>query len=336
MAYTYEDFTTAAQNAGLLDGFSEDDLNIAKTNPEYGLSMLKLRQDAAGATTTEQQLLAQEAENQLRSAYGSLGAQTQSSFQYGNENEYQKLLNDVTNYQPFSYDAGSDPSYSAYKKAYLREAERATQDTLAKASAASGGVPSSYAVSAAQQAGNYYTGQLNDAIPTLQQNAYQRYLSDYNAKLSAFDAMSTDRNFDYNAYLQEYERKQQKWNNALTLYQMGQRTPEILAILGIPEETMAGGGDSGSSSGGSGGSGGSRGSGGGTGTYGSNVDLQSVLNLGYGPISPTTLGNLVNSGAVSMSTNGNKITVSNNKTNNGTFGTLYSITQKKQRNGGTL
>lgn len=244
MAYTYENFTTAAQNAGLLGGFSEDDLAIAKTNPEYGLSMLKLRQDAAGATTTEQKLLAQEAENQLRKSYGSFGSQTQGSFRYGNETEYQKLLKEATNYQPFSYDPASDISYGAYRKAYLREAERARQDTIAKASAASGGVPSSYAVTAANQAGNYYTGQLNDKLPALEQNAYQRYLSDYNAKLSALDAMSTDRNFDYNAYLQEYERQQQEWNNALTLYQMGQRTPEIMAILGLPEVPVyAGGGE---------------------------------------------------------------------------------------------
>lgn len=329
MAYTYENFTTAAQNAGLLGGFSEDDLAIAKTNPEYGLSMLKLRQDAAGATTTEQKLLAQEAENQLRKSFGSFGSQTQGSFQYGNENEYQKLLKEATNYEPFSYDPASDDSYGAYRKAYLREAERARQDTIAKASAASGGVPSSYAVTAANQAGNYYTGQLNDKLPALEQNAYQRYLSDYNAKLSALDAMSTDRNFDYNAYLQEYERQQQEWNNALTLYQMGQRTPEIMAILGLPEVPMyVGGGeeDSGVSAGG--GPGKRKQSDDIQKVGDAEVDMDSVLNLGYGPINGSYLGSLVNAGAVNMKNEGGKITFSNNKQNTGKFGTLFSISKK--------
>lgn len=328
MAYTYENFTTAAQNAGLLDGFSEEDLNIARVNPEYGLSMLRLRQDAAGASTTEQRLLAQEAENQLRSTYGGINNQSQGSFTYDKQDTYKQLLDEATNYKPFSYDAATDPSYSAYKKAYLREAERARQDTMAKASAASGGVPSSFAVSAAQQAGNYYTGQLNDALPNLEQNAYQRHLSDYNAKLSAFDAINTDRNFDYNAYLQEYERKQQEWNNALTLYQMGQRTPEVLAILGLP--AVSAGGGSGSSSRGSGRGGGGSSGGSGNGGYANNVDMNSVLNLGYGPISAGTLGGLINSGRVNLNQNGNRVSVSPNNPNGG-FGTLYSITNGGKR-----
>ena len=45
MAYTYEDFVTAAQGAGMYDSFSQDDLTIAQKSPEYGLSMLKLQQE---------------------------------------------------------------------------------------------------------------------------------------------------------------------------------------------------------------------------------------------------------------------------------------------------
>lgn len=252
MAYTYENFTTAANNAGLLSSFSEDDLAIAKTSPEYGLSLLNLRQEYANAKTAEQKLLAQEAENQLRSSYGSLTTAAPTSFTYGKQTEYQKLLDEVSNYQPFEYDPATDPAYGSYKKAYLREADRATQDTMAQASAMSGGRPSSFAVSAAQQAGNYYRGQLNDAIPTLQQNAYQRYLNDYNANLSALGALNTDRTFDYNAYLTEYEQEQQAWNNAFALYQaLGYATPEIAAILGIPAANTGGaaGGSSGSGGG---------------------------------------------------------------------------------------
>lgn len=251
MAYTYENFTTAANNAGLLGSFSEDDLAIAKTNPEYGLSMLNLRKEYQGATTPEQKLLAQEAENQLRSSYSGIN-NVPSSFSYGKQTQYQDLLDKVSSYQPFSYNPETDPMYSAYKKTYLREADRAAQDAMAQASTMSGGRPSSYAISAAQQAGNYYRGQLNDAIPTLQQNAYQRYLGDYNANLQGLEAMNTDRAFDYNVYLnqyeqeqqrqqQEYDREQQAWNNALALYQMGVRTSDVLKTLGIPETPASGG-----------------------------------------------------------------------------------------------
>lgn len=181
MTYTYDDFVTAATNAGLLDQFSDDDLKIAQTNPEYGLSALKLTQDLRNATTTEQQLLATEALNQLRQSYGSFGTMNTSDALSGSETVYQQALA-AAETPAFSYDASQDPSYSALKKSYLREGERAREDTMAQASAMTGGVPSSYAVTAASQAGDYYNTQLADAIPTLEQNAYQRYLNEYNLK----------------------------------------------------------------------------------------------------------------------------------------------------------
>lgn len=250
MAYTYDDFTMAATNAGLLNTFSPEDLSAAQTNPEYGISLVKLYQDVNGATTPEQKLLAQEAVNQLRKSF--TGSQTTGSFTYGQENAYQQMLDRVVNRDPFSYDPSTDPVMSAYKKSHLREGERAIETTLAKNAAMSGGRPSTYAITAAQQAGNYYAGQLNDVIPTLEENAYQRYLNGFSADISALEAMNTDRNFDYNVYLQDYAQKQQEWDNALKMYQMGLRTPQVLAVLGLTGVNLNGG------SGGSGGSGGGK------------------------------------------------------------------------------
>lgn len=56
-----------------------------------------------------------------------------------------------------------------YKYQYNREGSRAAQDTIGKAAAATGGIPSSYAVTAAQQMQNYYNQQLIDQIPALYQ-----------------------------------------------------------------------------------------------------------------------------------------------------------------------
>lgn len=302
MAYTYDDFVTAANKAGLMGQFSAQDLETAKKSPEYGLSVLSLKQDAAKANTAEQRLLAGEAENQLRKTYGSFSSWTDDSgypgtylpkvdellgkvdgygsFQYGGQTDYQKLLDGIVNQKPFQYDLASDPSWSAYKKAYLREGERAGANALAQASAASGGQPSSYAMTAAQQAGNYYAGQLGDMIPTLEQNAYQRYLNDFSNRLSSLGALDTDRNFqyqdwmngynmlqnslgnyqtqdetEYQRYLKQYlqgyqerlddqDRQQQDFANALALYQtLGYATPEAAQVLGI----SAGGGYSGGS-----------------------------------------------------------------------------------------
>lgn len=300
MAYTYDDFVNAATAGGRLNSFSEADLEITKKNPEYGLSMLRLMDDADNATTEEAKLLTQSAMDQLRSTYGGttptyagtydgnvdalLGqAAGYGSFAYGGETEYQKLLDEVMNHQPFSYDAATDPSYQALRKTYLREGDRATENALAKASAATGGTPSSYAVTAATQAGNYHAAQLADRLPGLEQQAYQKYLQDFALKKDKLATLASDREQEYKEWLQGYDMlnqnlgnyqgaaatewqryldeaelkrqeeyakqnaasteeslKQQRYENALALYKiLGYATPEIAAILGIPEGAPA-------------------------------------------------------------------------------------------------
>lgn len=81
----------------------------------------------------------------------------------------------VTERAPFSYDNQTDPAYQSYKKAYIREGRRAAEDTLARAASLTGGVPSSWAQTAAQQAENYYAAQLSDRIPELWRLAYDMY-----------------------------------------------------------------------------------------------------------------------------------------------------------------
>lgn len=132
------------------------------------------------------------------------------------------MIDDILNREDFSYDPNTDPLYSQYRKAYIREGDRATADALGAAAAASGGMPSSYAETAAAQAGNYYAAQLTDKIPELYQLAYQQYLndydmmlsdlgvvqgqeaSDYNKYLTDLQQYNTDRSFDYNAWLDQY------------------------------------------------------------------------------------------------------------------------------------
>ena len=76
MAYNYDEFLQAANNAGMLNRFSQTDLNAARTNPEYGYSLLRMYQNRDKATTAEQRLLADETANQLRRSYGVNSGQT--------------------------------------------------------------------------------------------------------------------------------------------------------------------------------------------------------------------------------------------------------------------
>ena len=249
--FTYDGFLTAASNAGLLGEFSQADLDTARKYPEFGYSILGLKQDIHKATTPEAKLLANEAANQLRSSYGGYtggkyGADYISdgkipnqidsvldkingfgSFNFDQErpsyeNQYaeqqQALLDAIINRPDFSWSKEDDPQWSSYKKSYLREGDRATANALGQAAAASGGRPSTAALTAATQAGDYYATQLNDIIPTLYQQAYDRYLNEYNMSLQDLNAVNTQEQLDYTKYLDQLGQFNTNRNFAFNQY----------------------------------------------------------------------------------------------------------------------
>lgn len=154
--------------------------------------------------------------------YGSFTYADAPTYTNRYDDTIQDLIQDILNREDFSYDPATDPLYQNYRKQYTREGQRATEDALGAASAASGGLPSSYASTAAGQAGNYYAAQMTDKIPELYQLAYNQYLNDYNMQLSDLGVVqgaeqsdydkylnqlsqyNTDRNFDYNAWRDQY------------------------------------------------------------------------------------------------------------------------------------
>lgn len=102
----------------------------------------------------------------------------------------------------WNYDPNTDPVWQALQKQYRREGQRATEDTLGKYAAMTGGMPSTAAVSAAQQAGNYYAAQLSDRLPQVYQDAYNRYLQEYQRQLGISDAYAGFDDREYQRWLQ--------------------------------------------------------------------------------------------------------------------------------------
>jgi hypothetical protein len=145
----------------------------------------------------------------------------------------QSLLGDIVNRPEFSYNKDTDPNWGAYAKQYRREGELASRDAMAAASARSGGLQSSSAATAGQQASNYYASKLSDMLPQLYQQAYDRYSNEYQMKRQALGDVyqqeqadygkyvddlgqyNTDRNFAY----QDYNNQYNMLNNALGQYQ---------------------------------------------------------------------------------------------------------------------
>lgn len=146
-------------------------------------------------------------------------------------NKYQdqidELLGEILNRPAFEYDPETDPRYGAYKKEYAREGQRATADTMGQMAAMTGGMPSTAAVTASQQAGDYYAAQMADKIPELYQLAYAMYQDegdsmrlnmdmltaleqgDYNKYLNLLNQYNTDRNFAYGVYSDDWDRSYQ-------------------------------------------------------------------------------------------------------------------------------
>ena len=126
-------------------------------------------------------------------------------------------ISDLENRDPFSYNAEADPLYQQYKTQYQREGNRSMNDTLASVASNAGGM-NSWAVTAAQQANDYYAAQLNDKIPELAQLAYNMYVQDFNDDLAMVNLLRGQGETEYNRYRDEYGDYLNERNYAYQLY----------------------------------------------------------------------------------------------------------------------
>ena len=109
--------------------------------------------------------------------------QSQYSTQIGD------LINKAVNREQFTYDPATDTSYQALAKQYGRLGERANENTMAEAAANTGGIASSYAISAANQAQNDYNQQLSNQIPALMEVAYNRYKDNWSMDMDSLNTL---------------------------------------------------------------------------------------------------------------------------------------------------
>lgn len=210
--------------------FSDADLKLAQKNPNVGMTIANYKIDYANATTDDQRALANAGAEQTRKDYGNYTGGVDGSRYYmtspspnsyydkGFENPYQTqyddALNNVLNRQQFSYDPETDPLYQSARQMYLREADRATQDTLGQAAAMTGGIASTAAINAASQAGDYYRSQMNDDLMNYANFAKQNNVDEAGFGFDTFSMLNdlrnqsrseydTDRNFGYNQWTDE-------------------------------------------------------------------------------------------------------------------------------------
>lgn len=173
------------------------------------------------------------------------------------ENDISKLIKKLLNTKTFSYNPYDDDLYEFYRQQYIREGERAMEDLLGELSATTGGVASSYAVSAAAQARENYNRKLTDKIPQLYEDAYERYIDgiekdettlkllqalsdgEYDRYLDSIELYNKERELDYkretSAREEEYKQSQNSVDNALAKWTaLGYLDEESARILGLP------------------------------------------------------------------------------------------------------
>lgn len=113
----------------------------------------------------------------LTNAYNNIDANDKYVSAY--TDKINNLTNTLANRQ-FSYNPEEDDTYKLYQDDYTRYGKQAMNDVLGNIAARTGGLASSYALYASQQAYNNYMQQLASKIPELKQLAYDMYQTEGN------------------------------------------------------------------------------------------------------------------------------------------------------------
>lgn len=138
------------------------------------------------------------------------GDRVLSGFQGSYDKELSELYDKISNRDPFSYSINDDALYKQYADQYTQRGKQAMKDTMGQAAALTGGYGSTYAQSVGQQSYDSYLQSLNDIIPTLQQQAYQKYQDDGTKMLQDYSLLADKADDEYGKYIDELNRQQQE------------------------------------------------------------------------------------------------------------------------------
>lgn len=188
------------------------------------------------------------------------------------DDELTALYDQIRNRKKFSYDLGTDPLYQQYREQYQRQGRLAMQNTIGQAAALTGGYGSTYAEQVGQQAYNAYLQSLNDIVPQLQQQAYQRYQDEGTDLYNQYSLVKGREDTDYgryrdtvsdyysdladarSAYNTEKSADMQQWSTMLNYWAQKANDENAAYLQALAAEQAAAkksGGGSGGSSGGS-------------------------------------------------------------------------------------
>ena len=130
-----------------------------------------------------------------------------SGYQSPYASQISTLISEVTGPQgEFSYNKDEDPQYQALRKQRLIDADRTMKDVLAQQASGTGGQASSWAVSAASEASNYYKSLLSEQEQELYDSAYTKWQNEYTQKLQQLSALQEADDTAYSRTGDAYDR----------------------------------------------------------------------------------------------------------------------------------
>lgn len=206
--------TTAAQNVQATPAAAENTTS-APVSAYTGLAGLsdttgqKLGQLSGGYTPSESVTAAQQ---YLQNVVSGKPGDYQSQYQ----GQLESLYNQVMNRDPFTFDLNGDALYNQYKDQYTQLGQQAMMDTMGQAAALTGGYGNSYAQTAGQQAYQNYLTQLNNIVPELYQQAYDRYNqegADLQSKLSLTQDLENEAYGKYRDTVSDWNTERQAAND---------------------------------------------------------------------------------------------------------------------------
>lgn len=135
-------------------------------------------------------------------------------------NDMNTLMDQIMNRGPFKYNLNEDMLYQQAKDQYMMMGQQAMMDTMAQASAMTGGYGSSYASTAGNQSYQQYLTALNNMVPEFYDRAYAQFEREGEDLYKQYGMLQDAENRDYSRWQDSVQNWQNDRDFALGQYDM--------------------------------------------------------------------------------------------------------------------
>lgn len=148
----------------------------------------------------------QAADTAYNQAMGALQAAGKPTYNASYDAQIKDIFGQIMGREQFDYNINEDALYQMYRDNYANLGKMAMKDTMGQAAALTGGYGSTYGQAVGQQQYNGYLQQLNDVVPELYGQAYQRYQDEGDRLYQQYAILGDLAADEYAKYQDEYNR----------------------------------------------------------------------------------------------------------------------------------